>query len=68
MAVEEIDMGNSTDAGFEAWLASLPALGYDGDWIGRNITMLRKRFDAGVIMQRCPPPPQRRLRDRYEEL
>lgn len=61
-------MVNSTKPPFSAWLAGLPALGYDDEWIGRNIPLLRRRWEAGITMQRCPPPPQPRRRDRYEEL
>lgn len=61
-------MANSTDAAFEVWLAGLPALDYDPAWIGRNQVLLRRRFEEGVTMQRCPPPPAPRQRDRYEEL
>jgi hypothetical protein len=62
-------MTNLIDAPFEAWLAHLPALGYDRLWIGNNLPALRKRFqeDPGTRMPECPTPPER-ARDRYEEL
>lgn len=61
-------MENSTDPAFEMWLNGLTEIGYDRDWCRRNIATLRKRFDQGVNMQPCPPPPAPRARDRYEEI
>lgn len=60
-------MANWTE--FDAWLAHLPALGYDRLWIGNNMPSLRKRFEADpqARMPECPAPPER-SRDRYEEL
>lgn len=60
-------MANSIE--FQAWLTTLPALGYDRQWINHNLPALRKRFTdtAGAAMSPCPPPPER-SRDRYEEL
>ncbi|WP_235522979.1 hypothetical protein [Novosphingobium sp. Leaf2] len=58
-----------TDAPFQTWLATLPALGYERIWISNNLPGLRKRFDdtGGAAMPACPAPPER-ARDRYEEL
>lgn len=63
-------MANSTDADFAVWLAALPALGYGRNWIGNNMPALRKRFreTQGAPMPACPPPPEPRTRDRYEEI
>jgi hypothetical protein len=59
-------MTSSTD--FHTWLATLPALGYDRDWIRRNMHSLQERFDADPSpMQPCPQPSVK-ARDRYEEL
>lgn len=62
-------MLSSTDPGFQAWLATLPALGYDRLWIGHNLPALMTRYQANpsAPMQPCPPPPER-ARDRYEEI
>lgn len=61
-------MTNSTE--FENWLAALPGLGYERHWIRRNLPALEQvyRETAGAPMAPCPPPPERRQRDRYEEL
>jgi hypothetical protein len=58
-----------TDAAFTAWLATLPALGYDRDWIRRNGPALRQRWiqTAGAPLERAPQPTVK-PRDRYEEL
>jgi hypothetical protein len=60
-------MANLID--FDAWLATLPALGYDRHWIRRNRAALHKRFVAtdGAAYPPCPEAPDA-LRDRYEEL
>lgn len=54
----------------EAWLATLPGLGYPRDWIRRNLSALEQvyRDTRGEPMPPCPPPPDRKVRDRYEEL
>lgn len=52
---------------FETWLATLPALGYDRDWIRHNAALLRPKFDRGEQMPPCPPATIA-PRDRYEEL
>lgn len=60
-------MTSSTD--FQAWLNTLPALGYDRLWITNNVHSLRERFNADPSpMQPCPPPPEAKRRDRYAEL
>ena len=67
MELEGVDMTSLTS--FADWLATLPPLGYDRDWIRRNEPALRQRFEqtGGAAMPPCP-----RLsikpRDRYEEL
>ena len=54
---------------FHTWLAKLPALGYDRDWIRRNEPVLRERFENDPSpMQPCPEPPSKRVRDRYTEI
>lgn len=54
---------------FDAWLASLPLLGYDRDWVRRNLPALERTFHetGGAPMQPCPPEPVKR-HDRYGEL
>lgn len=54
---------------YSEWLATLPPLGYDRDWIRRNEPALRQRYiqTSGAPMQPCPPPSIK-PRDRYEEL
>ncbi|WP_156799836.1 hypothetical protein [Novosphingobium resinovorum] len=59
---------NSTRLPFESWLAQLAPKGYDDEWIGRNMDLLRRRWEAGIEMQLMPMPPVPRIRDRYEEL
>lgn len=55
---------------FEAWLRTLPALGYPPDWVQRNVTRLRERFEADSSpMPPCPPSPaSQRSKSRYDEL
>ena len=52
-----------------SWLATLPALGYDRDWIRRNEPMLRRTFEStgGAPMAQCPEPAPKRY-DRWSEL
>lgn len=53
---------------FTAWLATLPELGYDRDWIRRNMPALERRFrDNPSPMERAPVPTVK-PRDRYEEI
>jgi len=58
-----------TDAAFEAWLAQLPARGYDRAWIGHNLPALRTRYESNpdAPMPECSAPAIK-ARDRYEEL
>ena len=53
----------------DGWLASLPGLGYDRDWIRRNMPLLERvhRETGGAPMQPCPAEPVKR-HDRYGEL
>lgn len=62
-------MPNSIDPAFDTWLRALPALGYERDWVGRNLPMLRRVYDqtGGAPMKPCPPPT-RKAQDRYAEL
>jgi hypothetical protein len=66
--MQEIDIVSSTE--FQTWLASLPGLGYDRDWIRRNMPALEQQYNetGGAPMAPCPPAPARAVRDRYEEL
>lgn len=61
-------MNSSVDAAFEAWLADV-AKKTDRDWVRLNLPALRSMYDQnpGATFV-CPPPPERRVRDRYEEL
>lgn len=63
-------MMSSIDPTFAAWIVALPGLGYDRDWIRRNMPALEQRFrdTGGAAMEPCPPAPVRAVRDRYEEL
>lgn len=49
------------DAGLEAWLQSLPFLGYDRQWIIANMPALEKRYrdNPGATMPACPEPSAR---------
>lgn len=61
-------MSSSGDPGFEAWLAAV-AKATDRDWVRRNLPALQRQYDeTGGAPLKCPPPPERRTRDRYEEL
>lgn len=62
-------MTNLVDPAFTIWLKSLPQLGYEPHWIGRNIPMLQRVYAdrGGAPMAPCPPPSIG-ARDRYEEL
>ena len=53
---------------FDAWLQTLPALGYDRDWIRRNEAALRSRFATDTSPMPPCPQPTVRVKDRYEEL
>lgn len=56
------------DPAFEAWLRDLPQLGYDRDWIRRNLPALERRYaENPAPMPPCPAAPVA-VRDRYEEL
>ncbi|MFC0204721.1 hypothetical protein [Novosphingobium soli] len=50
----------TSDQAFEAWLRSLPSLGYERQWVVNNIGALEKRFRAtgGAPMPPCPEPSQ----------
>jgi hypothetical protein len=58
----------SMNTEFDAWLRRLPPLGYEPDWIRRNLGDLFRLFESGVQMRPCPPPPEQRNPDRYGEL
>lgn len=61
-------MNSTADPAFEAWLAAV-AKQTDRNWVRHNLPALRKAYDANPGVQFvCPPPPDRRARDRYEEL
>lgn len=61
------DTANSNE--FQAWLATLPAKGYDRDWIRRNMPALVARFEAMPSMPMPESPrPSLRPHDRYSEL
>lgn len=46
------------DPVFEAWLQTLPALGYDRHWVRHNVDALETKYreTGGAPMKPCPPP------------
>lgn len=53
---------------FIPYAEALIRLGHGRDWVRRNETVLRRRFESDPEPFPCPPEPLPVMRDRYGEL